>query len=116
MNAASASLPAPDSPVTSTFASVAATRSARATASRLASDNATISITIVISKNQLREIVGRQIQTSRLAPQSLQVVKTSRLLVKNVHYKVTIVDQDPFGGLITFNPSRRTAMGLQLFD
>src|SRR6266851_1628664 len=49
MNIASASLPAPDSPVTSTLASVAATRSARPTASRIASDTATISITIPLS-------------------------------------------------------------------
>src|SRR2546428_11642422 len=51
MKAASASLPDPDSPVTSTFASVGATRSASPTASRIASDNATISITIFLSKN-----------------------------------------------------------------
>src|SRR5437868_5278819 len=52
MKAASASLPDPDSPVTSTFALVGATRSASPTASRIASDNATISITILLSKNQ----------------------------------------------------------------
>src|SRR4029079_10560269 len=51
MKIASASLPEPDSPVMSTLASVAATRSARLTASRIASDNATISITILLSKN-----------------------------------------------------------------
>src|SRR5437763_229865 len=51
MKAASASFPDPDSPVTSTFASVGATRSAGPTASRIASDNATISITIFLSKN-----------------------------------------------------------------
>src|SRR2546430_17499307 len=51
MNAASASLPAPDSPVISTFASVVATRSARPTASRIASDSATISIIMLLSKN-----------------------------------------------------------------
>src|SRR5216110_1303713 len=51
MKAASASFPDPDSPVTSTFASVGATRSASPTASRIASDNATISITIFLSKN-----------------------------------------------------------------
>src|SRR6185436_13480731 len=51
MKIESASLPQPDSPVISTLASVAATRSARLTASRIASDNATISITILLSKN-----------------------------------------------------------------
>src|SRR5215471_8052676 len=52
MKAASASLPAPDSPVMSTLALVGATRSASLTVSRIASDNATISITILLSKNQ----------------------------------------------------------------
>ena len=46
--------PAPDSPVTKTFASVAATRSARRTASRIASDCATISITI--RENLIRQL------------------------------------------------------------
>src|SRR5437879_3816858 len=51
MKAASASFPDPDSPVISTFAFVGATRSASPTASRIASDNATISLTILLSKN-----------------------------------------------------------------
>src|SRR5207248_1670195 len=52
MKAASASFPDPDSPVTSTFALVGATRSASPSASRIASDNATISITILLLKIQ----------------------------------------------------------------
>src|SRR4029079_11331139 len=51
MKIESASLPQPDSPVISTLASVAAPRSPRLTASRISCDNATISITILLSKN-----------------------------------------------------------------
>src|SRR5438132_2316598 len=56
MNAARASFPQPDSPVTSTLASVAATRSARPTTFLIASDNATISVTIPLSKNRGSEV------------------------------------------------------------
>src|SRR5437588_9286191 len=111
MKNASASLPAPDSPVTSTFASVVATRSAKFTAARIASDNAMISFTILVSKNLLSfqsrilrsNLVRRNVVALRFAPEPLEVVKPARLFVEHMHHKIAVIDQNPFGILITFD-------------
>src|SRR5882672_3068105 len=82
MNHARASLPAPDSPVTSTFTLVVATRSARPTTSRIAPDNATIWITIFETKiviqmvalsGAMREVVGL---AERVATTNVNVLVT----------------------------------------
>src|ERR1041385_9416589 len=110
MKNASASLPAPDSPVTSTFASVVATRSAKFTAARIASDSAMISFTILLSKNLLSlhsrilrsNLVRRDVVALGFAPKPLEVVKATRLFVEHMNDKIAVVDENPFGILITF--------------
>src|SRR5205807_3269750 len=124
MKSPSASLPAPDSPVMSTFASVVATRSAKFTAARITSDNAIISFTILLSKNLLSfrsrilrsNLVRRDVVTLRLAPEPLKIVKPSRLLVEHVHHEIAVIDQNPFGGLIALNARGRRPAMFKLLD
>src|SRR6266571_126363 len=124
MNAATASLPAPDSPVTSTLASVAATRSAKLTAARIASDNAMISVTILLSKNSFSlqsrslrsNLIWRDVITLCFAPEPFEIVEASSFVIENVHDQITVIDQNPFRGLIAFDSRRGRAATLELLD
>src|SRR5688572_25052418 len=55
-----------------------------------------------------------QLYTLRLAPQSFQVIKLPRLLFEHVYDEVAVIEQDPFGSLVTFNTRCRFARLLQL--
>ncbi len=50
-----------------------------------------------------------------MAPQAFQIVVAPCRLGKNVHDKVPVVHQNPFGGVIAFNAHRKLAHVLQLF-
>src|SRR5207253_11194068 len=67
-------------------------------------------------RTELRQVIRRKIPAPRFAPQTLEVIEPAGLLVKHVHHKITVINQDPLSILIPFDACCRTAMMLKLLD
>ena len=61
-------------------------------------------------------MIRRDIDAPRFAPKALKIVKAPRLFIEDVNHEITVIDQDPFRRLETFDASRPRTAALQLFD
>ena len=58
----------------------------------------------------------QNIRAFRFAPQALKIIKAPRLFIEDVNHEITVIDQDPFRRLETFDAGRPRTAALQLFD
>ena len=58
----------------------------------------------------------RNIETYRFTPEPLQVIEATRLIIKDMHHEIAVINQNPFGVLITFHARRGITMTLQLLN
>src|SRR5207244_11361197 len=67
-------------------------------------------------RSDLLQLLTRHVNALRFAPKPFEVVKATRLVIKNVDDEIAIDHQHPFGILVTFNARGASAVTLQLVD